>query len=340
MKRLIVCCDGTWNKLSNPCPTNVIKLAQAITSLGDDGIPQIVLYEEGLGTQWYSKLAGGAFGWGIDQIIQNAYRFLCLNYDPGDEIYLFGFSRGAYTVRSLAGMMHCSGLLSRDHICKAPAAYQLYRDRDIKPSSPEAQAFRAIHGERVPITLLGCWDTVGSLGVPDMVPGISMDNWLDAQYRFHDTRLSSSIQHALHAVAIDEIRKVYNVTPMQTSSGSTTQVLRQVWFPGCHGCIGGGTEANRGLSDGALQWMMESTSQLGLKLKFDPTRIQAGLSPNPTIDFDQTLKLYERATGTIERTVNGTAEDLHSSVKYRWQRRSDYRPDNLKAFQSALAATR
>ena len=106
MKRLIVCCDGTWQKLANSCPTNVVKIAQAIKPVASDGTPQIVFYDEGIGTgDEINRITGGAFGWGIDQNIQDAYRFLCLNYEAGDEIYLFGFSRGAYTVRSLAGLL-------------------------------------------------------------------------------------------------------------------------------------------------------------------------------------------------------------------------------------------
>ena len=254
MKRLVVCCDGTWQKLASSYPTNVVKIAQAVKPVGNDGTPQSVFYDEGIGTgDQLDKYFGGAFGWGIDKNIQDAYRFLCLNYNEGDEIYLFGFSRGAYTVRSLAGMIYCSGLLSRPKIRSALEAYRIYRDRDIKPSDPEAQAFRAAYGERVPIALLGCWDTVGALGVPDQIPFLPIDNWLNSKYKFHDTTLSSIIQKALHAVAIDELRKVFDVTPMQKSPKFDTQILRQVWFPGKHGSVGGGTKEQRGLSDLALQ---------------------------------------------------------------------------------------
>jgi uncharacterized protein (DUF2235 family) len=310
-------------------------MAQAIQPIAADGTPQIVYYEQGLGTSGYDKLPGGAFGWGIDQAIQSAYRFLCLNYMAGDEIYLFGFSRGAYTVRSLAGMINCSGLLSRPHICKAPTAYDLYRDRDIKPGHTTAQAFRQQHGERVPITLLGCWDTVGALGVPDMLPFLAIDDWLTAKYRFHDTRLSALIQHALHAVAIDEQRKVFNVTPMQPSQTAMRQTLQQVWFPGGHGCVGGGTLSHQGLSDTALLWMLEAITGLGLHLDYDLTRIQPRLDPNPTIDFSNDPGIY-KFTGTGHRQVTASIADLHASVKIRWRDRTDYRPLNLMPFKAAL----
>lgn len=176
MKRLVVCCDGTWQRLTSSYPTNVIKIAQAVKPVASDGTPQIVFYDEGIGTgDEFDKLLGGAFGWGIDQNIQDAYRFLCLNYIEGDEIYLFGFSRGAYTVRSLVGLIAYSGLLSRPNIRKTPEAYKIYRRRDIDPIHPEAQGFRQTYGERVPIMLLGCWDTVGSLGIPDQFPLLPVD---------------------------------------------------------------------------------------------------------------------------------------------------------------------
>ncbi len=103
MKRLIVCCDGTWQGLTSPCPTNVVKMAQIIKPTAHDGTPQLIYYQAGLGTEHgaLDKFTGGVFGLGIDTAIQDAYRFVCLNYEKGDEIYLFGFSRGAYTVRSL-----------------------------------------------------------------------------------------------------------------------------------------------------------------------------------------------------------------------------------------------
>lgn len=341
MKRLIVCCDGTWNNLDRECPTNVVKIAQAIRPIASDGIPQLIFYEEGLGNQWYDKLPGGAFGWGIDLSIQTAYQFLCLNYTPGDEIYLFGFSRGAYTVRSLAGLIYCSGLLSRTHICKAAKAYEMYRDRGIHPKSNQAETFRTNFGDRVPITLLGCWDTVGALGIPDLIPELSVDDWLNKKYQFHDCELSWIVQNALHAVAIDEQRKPFDITPMKKSDNpkGQNQQVRQVWFPGSHGCVGGGTSENRGLSDGSLLWMLQAMSELGLKLEFDLNAIEGGVHPNPRIEFKQNPKLY-KVTGVVQRKITGSFDDLHESVKVRWCDRPDYRPPNLASFKEKLNAYR
>lgn len=355
MKRLVVCCDGTWQKLTSPCPTNVIKIAQAVKAVGSDGVQQIAYYSEGIGTaNPIDKILGGAMGKGIDQNIEDAYRFLCLNYVPGDEIYLFGFSRGAYTVRSLAGMIYNSGLLSRLNICKAPVAYEKYRSY-LKPDHPEMVKFRQDFGvedpqykddpefkKRVPITLLGCWDTVGALGVPDLSASLTLDQRLNEKYKFHDTCLSPIILNALHAVAIDEHRKLFDATLMKKSDRSETQVLRQVWFPGDHGCVGGGTKAYLGLSDGALKWMMDSIQELGLGLDLDEESVLSeddciphGVHPDYTIDFSLgTQGFIERFTLRVGRKIRELSddfEDIHESAKFRWQKRWDYRPSNLAA---------
>ena len=341
MKRLIVCCDGTWQQLTSPCPTNVVKIAQAIQPFASDGTPQVLFYEEGVGTENEAdKLFGGAFGKGIDDNIQDAYRFLCLNYVEGDEIYLFGFSRGAYTVRSLAGLIYNSGLLRRYHIRQVPKAYELYTSRGSKPSSQEALEFRQNYGDRVPITLLGCWDTVGSLGIPDITPFLHLDQRINSKYRFHDTQLNPMIKNALHAVAIDEARKVFDVTPMVKDPDAEGQVLHQVWFPGDHGCVGGGLKEHSQLSDTALQWMIDSVGSLGLGLEFDLSHINPTVDPDSCCDFHTVAKsLIGKATllaGFKLRDVGDKFEDLHESVILRWKKRSDYRPENLKKYLAKL----
>ena len=334
MKRLIVCCDGTWQKLTNPYPTNVVKMAQAVKATDKDGIPQIVYYDEGLGTgSVLDRLFGGLFGRGIDKNIEDAYRFLCLNYAQGDEIYLFGFSRGAYTVRSLAGMIYNSGLLSRHYIRKAPSAYQLYSARGSKPNESQATAFRQMYGERVPITLLGCWDTVGSLGIPDISPWMKFDRKMNEKYRFHDTKLNRTIQYALHAVAIDETRKVFDVAPMEKSQSAENQVLKQIWFPGDHSCIGGGFKNRRYLSDAALKWMMDSIADLGLGLDLDESVMEDGLDIDPACELNlNPHNLISKLTalgGVAQRDVSDRFEDIHEITKKRFFSRKDYKPENL-----------
>ena len=337
MKRLIVCCDGTWQKLDSEYPTNVVKIAQAIKPVCDDKITQqIIFYDEGVGTgDRLDGIFGGAFGWGIDQNIQDAYRFLSLNYQQGDEIYLYGFSRGAYTVRSLAGLIRCSGLLERNKIRQAGKAYEIYRDNKIKPDDDKAIKFRQKNSNEVRITLLGCWDTVGSLGVPDQIPLLPIDKWINEKYKFHDTILSSIIDNALHAVAIDEIRKVFDVTVMQQNLEYSKQTLKQMWFPGNHGCVGGGSEENSGLSDGALLWMIEESQKLGIE--FDDTKVITGIKPNPKIPFDNEPKGIFKKTGVHLRRVDENELNLHQSVIDRWSALGEYyRPKNLAMHQAYL----
>jgi len=307
---------------------------------------------------------GGGFGKGIDQNIQDGYRFLCLNYSPGDEIYLFGFSRGAYTVRSLAGLMYNSGLLARPHICQASEAYELYRDR-AKPDNPKMEDFRQKHGfngfktekygdpfvalrvlrsrslrERVPITLLACFDTVGSLGIPKQWSFLNLSAKVNAKYQFHDCKLSPIIQNALHAVAIDEPKESFAPTLMEKSQRTDEQKLIQKWFPGNHGCVGGGTEEQSGLSDGTLQWMIDSIEEeLELGLEIDSKVIH--INPCPEADYNakptDILDKFMMMIGTKPRDdVSDNFEDLHESVKIRWQSREDYRPAILHKHRDSL----
>ncbi|GBE95058.1 DUF2235 domain-containing protein [Nostoc cycadae] len=334
MKRLVICCDGTWQQLANPYPSNVVKLAQSVKPIAQDKVPQIVFYDEGIGTE-SQKVLGGATGLGIDRNIEDGYRFLVLNYVPGDEIYLFGFSRGAYTVRSLAGMIYCSGLLDRPHITKAHEAYELYRNRNVKPKDKEAVNYRKTYGERVPITLIGCFDTVGALGIPGLAVFKKFHDQLNQRYRFHDTTLNKDIQNAIHAMAIDEIREIFDVTPMKPHPEATHQRVIQKWFPGEHGCVGGGTEEHSGLSDAALQWMIDSVGNLGLRLDFDPSVIPTGINPNYECEFKNDPGFFKLA-GIKLREVGDSIEDIHDSAINRLKGRKDYRPKNLKTIISKL----
>ncbi|NEQ37828.1 MAG: DUF2235 domain-containing protein [Okeania sp. SIO3I5] len=328
MKRLVICCDGTWQDLKSSYPSNIVKLTQGVKPIASDGIPQILFYDSGIGTE-NQKLLGGAAGVGIDANIQDGYRFLCLNYVPGDEIYLFGFSRGAYTVRSLAGMIYCSGLLKRRYITQAPEAYELYRRRNIKPSDREATEYRKLNGERIPITLIGCFDTVGALGIPTIPLIQKFKPLLNRRYKFYDTKLNKYVQNALHAMAIDEVRELFDVTPMKKNPKAENQRVIQKWFPGEHGCVGGGTEEYRGLSDGALKWMIDSIGDLGLGLEFDIDAIPTGIQPNSQSEFKNDPGLFKLA-GIKFRDVSDAIDELHESTVERLKNRQDYRPKNLE----------
>jgi len=343
MKRLVLCCDGTWNEASN-YPTNVVKIATAIKLFDQKGITQVVYYQPGLGTEWYDRIPGGALGWGIDYNIKMAYQFLCFNYNPGDEIYLFGFSRGAYTVRSLVGMIYNCGLLAPKHIGQLEAAYDLYRrrDKESRPGASEAETFRAKYAvsdnndDQIPITLLGCWDTVGSLGVPNVVPFLPFNELTNKEYRFHDTKLNRKVQNALHAVAVDERRKLFDVTSMDPSPNNPIQRVHQVWFPGGHGCVGGGTSLHSKLSDSALLWMTSMVNSLGLGLEFDPALLPNPANLDPTSYFDASPGVMG-FMGLIDREILGGYPALHESVKQRWRAlKKKYRPANLLPFAAQL----
>ena len=375
MKRLVVCCDGTWQDLQAGYPTNVVKITQAIKHYDDKGIQQVVYYDEGIGAesnispeedltflgaghrqQLLEGIKGGGFGKGIDKNIRDAYSFLCLNYALGDEIYLFGFSRGAYTVRSLAGMLYYCGLVKRPHIRKVPEAYELYHAK-LAPDNQKVAQFRQDYchqnseykyQDRVPVTLLGCWDTVGSLGLPDALPHLPIDKFINRdRYKFHDTTLSPIIVNAIHAVAIDETRKAFAVTLMEKSPEADSQTLKQVWFPGDHGCVGGGTAPQSKLADSALLWMMEAVEEIGLDLKFDRAEIPESekIDPDPTFDYSNEPKSKVlnrltggRLTGNLRGDITklGThirsipkQDKIHPTAFERWHKRDDYRPSNL-----------
>jgi uncharacterized protein (DUF2235 family) len=144
MKRLVICFDGTWNRLDAPYPTNVLFTAEGVLPVAADGTVQVVYYDEGVGTDEGELLTGGIFGVGLLRNLSDAYRFIIFNYAPGDEIHIFGFSRGAYTARSLAGLLANSGLVSRRHAGRANEAIARYRKREASQHFQEAMlAFRS-----------------------------------------------------------------------------------------------------------------------------------------------------------------------------------------------------
>lgn len=187
-------------------PTNVLRLARALQPTGDDGVTQVLVYDAGVGTNGgtFTRILDGAVGRGIDQNIKDLYTFLVLNYCKGDEIYLFGFSRGAYTVRSLAGVIREAGLLRRSQVHRVHEAYQLYRS-NVGSDSRRACHFRKTHGSRVPIKAVVCFDTVGALGIPKRLFGLNTI-MLSRKYDFHNTTLSEDVDNAIHVLSIDETR--------------------------------------------------------------------------------------------------------------------------------------
>lgn len=335
MKRLIVCCDGTWESLDNDWPTNVQRIAQFLLPSDKKGIAQTLYYDSGIGMKnVVDRIAGGAFGSGLNLQIEEAYSFLSMNFEPGDEIYLFGYSRGAYSIRSLAGLIRCCGIVKRHKLRAIPRAMDLYRDRDITPDDDECVTFRnanSILEDHGPpqIYFMGCWDTVGALGIPDTIPIIPVDNWFDRKYEFHDTQIGSHIENARHAIAIDENRRIFDVTSMQQPDNLHDQeVLQELWFPGNHPAIGGGVRELRNLSDGPLLWMMDEAKRVGLS--FDESGISKYTDSNPLIDLPvKDSWLFGLAGRSFDRQGPVHMTDVSPEAHYRWNEMDSYNPKTL-----------
>jgi uncharacterized protein (DUF2235 family) len=294
VKKLIVCCDGTWNRADQeengePCPTNVIRIAYRVAKRAADGVPQIVFYHQGVGTgNVIDRYTGGALGKGLEANIQDCYLFLIANYEPGDEIFLFGFSRGAFTARSLGGMIRNVGILKRESVRKYREAVDLYRSRKPSPDEPTSLEFRKQHSvagaNDIEVKLIGVWDTVGALGIP--VRGLR--SLTSGKYEFHDTALSKTVKFAYHALSIDERRAPFEPT-LWLGKPKPGQTVEQTWFCGVHSDVGGGYP-ERGLSDVALEWMIAKARNAGLA--FDA----ATMAANPT---------QPNHRGTLHDSTNG-----------------------------------
>jgi uncharacterized protein (DUF2235 family) len=367
MKRLVVCFDGTWNSADNEeAETNVTRIARAIHATQHGGAPQLVLYLRGVGSTGIvaQKLIEGATGRGVDDNIRSGYMFLPQNYVPGDKIFLFGFSRGAFTARSLAGFIGCCGLLKRQKLGDLTRAWRYYREEvERTPQGFCASCGSDTHMD-VEITFLGVWDTVGALGVPTTVLGaLTRDN-----YAFHDTSPSKIVKHGCHALAIDEYRDEF-VPTLWTGQAPGGARIEQVWFAGAHSDVGGGY-ANRALSDIPLVWMAREAEENGLVIDWsmlpDPNQLdpltprhdsRTGWSTKDTLTptfrcvegkpFD--VAFYERlyapvdSQGNLLPTIN---ESVHDSVRQRLGRDDlvaqeeqasivgKYQPRNLGHLQS------
>jgi uncharacterized protein (DUF2235 family) len=206
MKRIVICCDGTWNTPDKteggiPVPTNVVKFASSVMARDRKGITQLVYYDLGVGTSgsMFKRVYDGATGKGLLRNIREAYTYLLHNYSVGDELFLVGFSRGAFTVRSLAGLIRNSGILRPNALNMMDRAVALYRSRSAAthPREKEATLFRRTYSlaDETPIKFIGVWDTVGALGNPLLSSTI-----FDRHNKFHDTDLSKIVAHAYHEI--------------------------------------------------------------------------------------------------------------------------------------------
>jgi len=337
MKRIAVFCDGTWNtpdksKDGKLCQTNVVKLANALSPTSKDGKVQLLYYDTGIGSEGKidKRVFDGATGTGISEKILQAYRFLINTYEPGDELFFFGFSRGAFTVRSLSGLIRNSGILKKENLNLVTKAYSLYHSRkpEHNPREVEATLFRKSFAiqESTIIKFIGVWDTVGALGNPLFLKGI-----FSKKNQFHDTDLSTRVRYAFHALAIDEKRKNFGATLWHQQDGSMNQVLEQMWFAGVHSDVGGGyPETESGLSDIPLEWMLEKAESCNLG--FD----KINLNPDPLASMHESYRgLYTlqprlyRPIGLSNPGKGNTNEFIHPSVVERYKKDSSFRPRNL-----------
>ncbi len=329
-KRIVVCADGTWNWIGQRFPTNVVKLARAITPIATDGTSQVVFYDQGVGTgNLLDKLTGGAFGNGLEQNIADGYHFLMHNYAEGDEIFLFGVSRGAYTVRSLAGHIHKCGILHKANADRFHEAYALYRRTDIHPDDEAAKTFRASFSRIAEIKCLGVWDTVGALGVP--VAGLR--RLTRRKYEFHVVELSRFVRNGFHAIAIDERRKTFKPS-IWAKKEKPGQRVEQVWFAGAHTDIGGGNRG-AGLSDIALLWMAQKARSCGLAL--DTQYLSAISHPDGNGRIHSKAPWFYRLLGTFTRPLGrgGLNEAISQEAVARYENPSmAYQPKNVAAYMN------
>lgn len=337
MKRIVICADGTWNirdqvdkKSGHRHPTNVTKVARAILPTAKDGTPQIVYYHEGVGTNGpLDRITGGAFGKGMEENIRNLYRFIVYNYQAGDEIYLFGFSRGAFTVRSLVGFMNKIGLIGKDDDYYVPDMYACY-EKNKGPGSKEwIKAFHNVTSQQPcpPIKFIGVWDTVGALGAP----GILGQLFNKHKYDYHDVGLNQHIENAYQALAIDERRKPFKPSVWKLDQHWQGQ-LKQVWFAGVHSNVGGSYSPD-GLANEALHWIVEQAEKLSLEVD---SQYLKHFTPCFNSVLNDSMTPAYRIMGPFVREIGRPTtgkECIHQSVLDRLAYPAcRYHPENLKGY--------
>lgn len=300
-----MCCDGTWQDgLTCRAPsqyTNILKIARALDpedSRSKIPIPQIVYYQAGVGTTsvYLLNCFDGAVGGSLRDKVEDAYAFIASNYQPSDEIFLFGFSRGAYTARMVAAIIGEIGILDKRDMFHFADIFDAYQERShareehkrraandflVKYTDPKAPGrIRADpDGDKFTIKFIGVFDTVGALGLPTE---LRVGRKSEKLFGFPNRQLGTHIQYAYQALAIDETRKDFTASEFrQTKEGHAKgQVLKQVWFSGCHSDIGGGYAAHD-LSDITLMWMV---SHVDAFLSFDLQFLLEEL-PQPVDDW-------------------------------------------------------
>ena len=373
MKKILIFCDGTWNSPSIELVTNVVKLRDAV--VGTPG--QAHLYIPGVGTggrvstffgRAVNRIGGGAFGWGLNRNIKTAYSELAKHYNHGDKIMIFGFSRGAYTARSLAGMLRKCGLPPKNAVTRRVVnrAFRLYRKRgsnnapdtphiwrqrrDMSPdyaTSDKDLRDRNDGSKLLEIAYLGVWDTVGALGIPSNLLG-PLAGLINSRHQFHDTDLSSIVKSARHAVALDERRKFYvpslwhnldsgDNRGLNTGDTSANRPYQQMWFIGDHRILGGRSDV-RSLVSYGMSWIVEGAKNVGMTLSAGADIPDA--TPDPTAsapEMNNPRGFYNLSPGLLRwRDGPRKTADRHPSVDLRLDADPLYRPRSMAALRPDL----
>ncbi len=361
-KNIIICCDGT-SKDFGQNNSNVVFLFKALEKNTDR---QLVYYDPGVGTpstytafnpltKKLMTVLGLAFGYGLTNNIMSAYHFLMQNYEDGDKIFFFGFSRGAYTVRALAGLIHVCGLLHANGENLIPEAMRLYKDRKLREV---ANDFKKTFGRACPIHFLGLWDTVSSVG------------WIYDPVKLQATANNRSVKNVRHAISIDERRAFFRQN-LWGSKNADQQDVKQVWFVGEHSDVGGGFSPEKsGLSNIALEWMMVEAIDKGIYFEtqeLEVVREKLATFAKPHLEkINRTLvggwhvaefwmkivKVRKLLPDGTHKWVskpyfnrykfrfipNNIKHTLHESVLMRLQEDKNYRPKNIMSLTKDLDA--
>jgi uncharacterized protein (DUF2235 family) len=352
-RKLVVCCDGTWNTPRNE--TNVFRTYRflrerlgapaelnqknGVTTCGGrtaDGSEVLLFYDRGIGTDWFSRIAGGAAGVGLSDNVRDAYYFLGQNFVPDSEIYIFGFSRGAYTARSLCGFIKAAGLLERPSVkdvwrayvdCYAtaggiiarPGGWSLDGVREwLVARAGDAVGRLGADVSSLPrhagvtIRFIGVYDTVGALGVP-LAAAATVNEPIVG---FHDTTLGDTVENAVQALAVDERRGPYVPTLWTQAANAAAlagQSVLQVWFPGVHSDVGGGYR-DKGIGNITWDFMMRQAASRGLvidpgqptpPLTLDPLPAQHESFDKPWQDLSAKLELVPEGVRVVGPTTRG-----------------------------------
>ena len=303
-KNIVVFSDGTGQEGGKRHNTNIYKL---FNMLEDRTSRQIAFYDRGLGTGW-RRITGQISGAGISQNIKECYRFIFDNFEAGDQIFLFGFSRGAATARSLSSLIHYFGILPKSRPELIDQAYRIYKYGDDDKRKDTADAFVARHHTMwTRIKFIGCFDTVAALGIPIKALSVILDSIPFFKHRFHNFRLSESVENAYHALAIDDQRKTFHPV-LWDAKALDYQKIKQVWFCGMHTDVGGGYQEQT-LSDIPLVWMMQHAVGHGLRIY-----------PRHEV------KINEDADGIMHDSRGTWLTKLYFKERRRWDREARGKP--------------